>query len=171
MEPLIVEWAGERRHLALTYGGLLDIEAGCGKTGIGEIYLRLVKHEYSARYVFNVIKHGLIGGGMKPADAAMLMEDRFSTVPLVQSVEIALDLMILVMAGIEGDSDGKGDPSKPYDVGEIFSSFAKLGIPPESVRAMTYVDFVAMCRAFAGNGVQAPTEEEFEEMLRKYSNG
>ncbi|WP_370281564.1 gene transfer agent family protein [Pseudooceanicola sp.] len=173
MAEIFVEWGGAERRLSLTYGGLLDIEEACGKVGIGEIYLRLGQHQYRAAYVYHVIRLGLIGGGMTSQEAKRLLDERFDVTPLVRHVEIALDLLIAVMAGIEpDDTKASGDPSRPYDTGAILASFAKLGISPESVRGMSYRDFVHMCRAFGGDTVQPPSEEEFEDMIsRMMPNG
>lgn len=173
MAELFVEWGGAERRLALTYGGLLDLEEACGKVGIGEIYLRLGQHRYRAGDVYHTIRLGLIGGGLTSQEAKRLLDERFDVMPLIQSVEVALDLLISVMAGIEPDeTKAPGDPAEPYDVGAILASFAKLGIPAESVRAMSYRDFVLMCRAFGGDTVQPPSEAEFEDMIaRMVPNG
>lgn len=173
MAEIFVEWGGAERRLALTYGGLLDIEEACGKVGIGEIYLRLAQHQYHAAYVYHVIRLGLIGGGMPSRQAKQLLDERFDVTPLVHHVEIAVELLVAVMGGIEpDDTQPAGDPSKPYDTGAILASFAKLGIPPESVRGMSYKDFVHMCRAFGGDDVQPPSEDEFEDMIaRMMPNG
>ena len=168
MTEIVVEWGGAERRLALGFGGMLDLEEACGKIGIGEIYLRLAQHRYFAKDAYHAIRLGLIGGGMRPDEAKRLLDDRFDHTPLSLSVEIALELLMAVLGGIEKDETrAPGDPAEPYDVGGILASFAKLGVPPESVRAMSYADFVAMCRAFSGDTVQPPSEDEFHEMIRR----
>lgn len=162
------EWAGAERPFNLRFGDVLDLEEACGKVGIGAIYLRLGRSEYYAKDVYETILRGLIGGGMAPSEARRLMVDRFDHVPLVQSVELALDILISMMAGIGPDETrGKGDPAEPHDVGTILSSFIKIGIAPEHIRAMTYADFVNMARAMGGKDVQPPSEDEFLDMLAR----
>jgi hypothetical protein len=168
MAEILAEWGGEQRRLALTFGNLMDIEEACGKVGIGEIYTRLGSHRYFARDVYHVIRQGLIGGGLKGAEADRLMQDRFSATPMVTNVEIAMELLITVMAGIDADEDAKpGDPSKPFDVGGIFAAFVKMGIPTQAVRDMELADFVRLCRGLSSDGTKAPTEAEFEEMIER----
>lgn len=173
MAEILVEWGGAERRLALTFGGLLDLEEACGKTGIGEIFLALGQQRYKAAYVFHTIRLGLIGGGLPAAEVKRLMADRFDAMPLVRSVELAINLLIAVMDGIPPDATRPaGDPVKPYDIGAILASFARIGVGPDQVRAMAYADFVLMCRAFGGASVQPPSEEEFKDMLtRMLPNG
>lgn len=168
MAELMIEWAGAERRFALSYGGILDLEEACGKVGIGEIYLRLAQHRYFAKDVYHTIRLALMGGGMVSTEAKRLVDDRFGTTPLAQMVNVALEILLSVMEGIQPDETQKpGDPSKPYDAGAIFAAFAKMGVSPQSIREMAYADFVNMCRAFGGDRVQPPTEDEFEDMLRK----
>lgn len=170
MAEVFIEWAGAERRLALTFGGLLDIEEACGKIGIGELYMRLGRHHYKAQDVYQIIRHGLIGGGMTSTEAKRLLDERFDVVPFVQHVEVALEILIAVMAGIEEtDAKSDGDPAKPYDVGAIMAAFVKMGVAPDAIRSMQYRDFVHMCRAFGGDNVRAPSEEEFEEMVARMS--
>ncbi|WP_171054198.1 gene transfer agent family protein [Arenibacterium halophilum] len=168
MAEILAEWGGAQRRLALTFGNLLDIEEACGKVGIGEIYVRLGAHRYYARDVYHVIRQGLIGGGLKPTEADRLLQDRFSAMPMVRNVEIALELLIAVMAGIDADEDATpGDPSKPFDAGVIFASFVKMGIPTQAVRDMELADFVRLCRGLSSEGTKPPSEAEFEEMIAR----
>ena len=168
MADVFMEWGGAERRFALSFGGLLDLEEACGKIGIGEIYLRLGQHRYFARDVYHTIRLGLIGGGMPPSEADRLMKDRFDATPLVKGVEMALEILIAVMAGVEPDrTKAAGDPSQPHDVGEVLASFIKAGLSPDQVRAMRYDDLVRMSRALGGNTVQPPTEQEFADMVAR----
>lgn len=173
MAETVTDWAGALRRFYLPLGKIIDIEEACGKVGIGAIYLRIARHEYFANDVRSVIKYGLIGGGLSPLEAEALLRDRFDVTPLVESAELALSILVDRMSGIEKDeTKSGGDPAKPYDVGAIFASFAKAGIPPESLRQMDYAAFVAMCRALGGDSVQPPSEQEFKDMLaRMMPNG
>jgi hypothetical protein len=168
MPEIIKQWAGEDRPFNMPFGKLMDLEEACGKVGFGEIYLRLAKQCYFARDVYHTIRLGLIGGGMSSVEADRLMKDRFDTVPMVERVELALEILISVMVGIEPDeTKPAGDPATPYNLGELLASFAKLGVAPSALREMSYQDFIHMCRAFGGEKVQPPTEAEFEEMLER----
>lgn len=168
MSEVILEWGGDQRCFRLTFGNLLDLEEACGKVGVGEIYLRLGQHRYFARDVYHTIRQGLIGGGMKPTEADRLMQDRFDTVPMATRVELAMEILLAVMSGVEVDqTKPDGDPKEPHDPGSIFASFIKIGVTPDQIRAMDYADFVNMTRAAGGSRAQPPSEEEFEEMVAR----
>jgi len=168
MAETFAEWAGALRRFDLPFGQVLDLEEACGKTGIGLIYQRLVRAEFYVRDVFHVLRQGLIGGGMAPAEAERLLRDRFDAIPLLGNAELACTILLGLFAGVDSAAAAApGDPAKPYDLGAIFAAFAKLGLPPDSLRQMSYPAFVAMCGAFGREGVQAPTEEEFKDMLQR----
>lgn len=169
MAEIVREWAGEDRPFNLAFGGLMDLEEACGKVGFGEIYLRIGRHTYFARDIFHTIRLGLIGGGMLSVEAKRLMDDRFDATPMAARVELALDILLAVMEGIKLDETRTaGDPATPYDLGPLMASFAKLGVSPNALREMSYQDFVHMCRAFGGETVQPPTEDEFEDMITRF---
>lgn len=160
------EWAGAQRPFRLRFGDVLDLEEACGKVGVGALYLRMGRHEYFAKDVYHTILRGLIGGGMAPSEARRLVDDRFDHVPMATSLNLAVEILVNLMAGIEpDDTQAKGDPDTPHDTGGILASFAKVGIPPESIRAMSYADFVNMARAMGGKEVQPPSEDEFLDMI------
>ena len=162
------EWAGAQRPFRLRFGDVLDLEEACGKVGIGALYLRMGSHQYFAKDVFETIRLGLIGGGMPPSEARSLVQERFEHVPMADSLNLAMSILVNMMAGIEPDeAKAKGDPAEPHDTGAILASFVKIGIPPESIRAMSYADFVNMARAMGGKDVQPPSEDEFLDMVAK----
>ena len=70
------------------------------------------------------------------------------------------------MAGIDpDDSAPSGDPSETFDAGKALAAFAQIGISPQQVRDMRYDDFVNMSRAFGGKKSNAPTEDEYLDMI------
>jgi hypothetical protein len=168
MPEIIKQWAGEDRPFNLSFGGLMDLEEACGKVGFGEIYLRIARGSYFVRDVYHTIRLGLIGGGMTSTEAKRLMDDRFDATPMSVRLDLAVEIIVSVMEGIKPDeTKPAGDPSTPHDIGPMMASFAKLGVAPSALREMSYADFVHMCRAFGGETVQPPSEEEFEEMLQR----
>jgi len=44
----------------------------------------------------------------------------------------------------------------------------QAGIGPDVVRSMRYADFVNLVRSLGSDKVQPPTEEEYNEMIRRY---
>ena len=170
MAELFREYAGEMRRFALRTGDVFDIEEACGKVGIGAIFRRLGSHEYFLRDILNVIKFGLIGGGMPRDEAARMTRERIDAGNLVEQHALALDIMLAQMESVKPGDDAKsGDGDSPYDVGAILRSFLQAGISPGAVRDMRYSDFVNILLATSGkeDGVEPPSEEEFLAMLKR----
>ena len=163
------EFAGVERVFRLRLGEIMDIEEACGKSGLGAIYLRLCKHEWSIRDLRHILRLSLTGGGMDSGEATRLVDERIGAGQLVQLHALALDLLVSVMETVTPeDGAPKGDPDRPIDAGEIFAGFARMGVPPEQVRAIRFDDFVLMVRAMGGKDAKPPTEDEFKGMLARY---
>ena len=170
MNEVIEEWAGRERTFRLQVGQVLDIEEACGGVGIGEIFLRMGQGRYTLHDVMFTLRFGLIGGGMESAEAKRLIAQRFDTVPLITSWEVAHELLITLMSGVPPKTDdaATGDPSEPHNAGEIFAAFVQLGIAPQDVRGMRYADFVRLCRALpGGDKAKVPSEAEFDAMVER----
>ena len=169
MELVYRHWAGIERAFALDFGLACDIETACGDVGIGAVYLHLASHQYHAREPYHVIRLALIGGGMDRREADRLVKQRFSEVPLADSVAVAIDVLAAMNEGVKVSAAAKsGDAAEPIDLGKVLANFAKAGIGPDVVRAMRYADFVNLVRSLGGDTVQPPSEEEFADMLRRY---
>lgn len=168
---IIRDYAGEPRAFRLTLGNVVDLEEACGKVGIGAIYLRVAQQSYRVRDVFEVVRFGLVGGGLDPAAARALVTERFDILPLAEHVNLALDILISLMAGAEDSEPRKtdGDPADPMPWGDIMLQFVKLGMPVSAVRDMDFTDFLALNRAAGRTDADAaPTEEEFQAMLKRF---
>lgn len=175
---LIREFAGRERRFALRFGEILDLEQACGDgkepAPIGVIFQRLSMSRFAARDVYHTIRLGLIGGGMDSLKAKALLDDRISAgAGLMVMADLALDLMIHVMAGIEGAEAGppeKQEP-KPLRLSDVAMICQTLGMTPNDLRQTRYADFVNMVRGFNAAGktrVEPMTEDEFAEILAKY---
>lgn len=170
MRSVTRDWAGRELTFALRTGEVLDLETARG-AGIGTIYKRLASHEYHLKDVQEVLRLGLVGGeDMKPAEARRLIEARFDEVPYLVSVELAIDVLLALMAGAETDGEGGGSEGEAgaFRQSEIFAGFAKLGITPAQLRAIEYADFLNMMQGFGGAKGSAPSEEEFFAMVKAY---
>lgn len=168
MTDVLRSFAGDMRLFRLSVGAVLDIEEGCGGTGIGAIYKKLSAYEFHLRDVKNCVLHPLIAGGVSAVEADRLVMERIDA-GAAEVHALALDLLISFFDGVKGsDGDEGGDPEAPHDKGAIFKMFAKLGVMPNAVRDVQYSDYVAMIRSAVGDTVQPPTEEEFNEMVKAY---
>lgn len=90
---------------------ILELEEKCG-AGIGAIYDRVRSQMGDApRWYFNDLREtlrlGLIGGGMEPPRALMLVQRYCDDRPLSESLKPALAVLLAAMVGIPGDEVGK----------------------------------------------------------------
>lgn len=171
MAELITEWAGTERAFRLNFGGVLDLEEAVGKDAIGSIFLRVSTGQFRVSDVYHVIRLALIGGGMNSVEAKQLMDAHFDTRPYFENAQLAGDILLSIMSGVEdGDRDGEGD-QKPMKFSEISQICRVFNMSPLDLREMSYADFFNLCKGYNANGpkkAEPPTEEEFEEILAKY---
>ncbi|GGW23973.1 hypothetical protein GCM10011452_09180 [Gemmobacter lanyuensis] len=175
---LIREFAGRERKFALRFGEILDLEQACGDgkdpAPIGVIFQRLSMSRFAARDVYHTIRLGLIGGGMDALRAKSLIDDRLSAgAGFMGMADLALDLLMHVMAGIEGSETAAPERQepRPLRLSDVAMICQTLGMTPSDLRQTRYADFVNMVRGFnaAGKTQVAPmSEDEFAEILAKY---
>ena len=173
MTPLVEYWAGAERTFRLDTGGVMEIEASCGRVGIGVIYKRIATHDFFVHDLKAVLQQALLGGGMSAAEVKELLRTRFDEVPMSETVQVVFSILLRLVEGIAGsrsggDAEDHAGPPPPLDAGAIFGAFARLGIPPAQVREMRFDDFIAMLTALGRPATAAPTEEEFLEMLERH---
>lgn len=168
MDAITADFAGADRTLRLRFGDIIDVEQACGKIGIAALYQRFGTTTYFANDVRQVLKYGLIGGGMPAKEAADLVDAQIEAKPLAQLGALAMDVILACMTGIDHSDFGKTkDPEEPFDFGKVLHSLLQVGLSPEQVREMRYADFVALNRA-AGGKVEPPSEDEFHEMMARW---
>lgn len=170
-DTLTTEFGGVERAFRLRYGEILDLEDSCGGIGFGELYNTIARHRFKALYLRQTIKFGLVGGGMEPAEAERLVKSRFDSYPVGRLAQLALAILVATYDGIPSTDKDTGSAAVPFDQGRIFASFIERGITPDELRSMRFKDFVLMCRAIAGNTMQAPTEDDFDDILNRLGPG
>ncbi|PAU98957.1 gene transfer agent family protein [Paracoccus salipaludis] len=67
--------------------------------GIGTLYLRVAHSQYHARELVEIIRLGLIGGGMNPQRAAELAATYAKDRPLAEIFGLALDVLDALFSG------------------------------------------------------------------------
>lgn len=164
------EYAGAERDFRLGFGDLLDLEQACGALPVGTIYKRLHAWDFRARDVFEVVRLGLIGGGMAADEAKRIVIERFDVLPLERHVTIAMAILLDMMEGAPEARDpgvDKGE-AKPLDRGLLYKNFAQLGIPPREVDAMSVEQALHLFEATSRTAADmAPSEAEFEAMMKR----
>ncbi|MDO5658288.1 MAG: gene transfer agent family protein [Paracoccus sp. (in: a-proteobacteria)] len=111
-EPVILNWAGGEHPFLLCIGELLALEEACN-AGVAVIFGRLAASlhhslEWYVNDVTQVIRLGLIGGGMDKAQAARLVEMTADRVGLMALAPLALSVLMSSLKG-QGEPDESAD--------------------------------------------------------------
>lgn len=95
------EWCGETRHFRLTVGGILELEQKCAAP-FGTVFARVNSGDYHVTDLLQVVRLGLIGGGLSPRDAAAAMEmHAFPARPLAELHTVARIVLAAAVVGFE----------------------------------------------------------------------
>ncbi len=97
------EWADGTYTFRLAWGCWKEINEKCG-IGPAELLDRLLNRKWRADDLAEVIRLGLIGGGMAPVDALRMVRSYVHERPLLESVSISLEI---VSASLFGPADGE----------------------------------------------------------------
>ncbi|MEQ9241238.1 gene transfer agent family protein [Roseovarius indicus] len=173
MVEVIAEWAGKERLFRLTLGGVFDLEEACGKEAIGSIFKRVSSGGFHANDLYHTVRIALIGGGMSSLEAKQLMETHFHRTPYIKNAELAGDILIALMSGVEEGRkvDGEDRDPEPLKFSEVSQICREFHMSPTELRAISYADFLNLVKGYnasAPRKAEPPTEEEFEAILARY---
>lgn len=103
---LNAELGGEERQFALYLGQWDEIQE---KLGLGplEVFARLSRLEFRANWLREITRLGLIGGGMKPAEAKGLVERYVDTVPFAEAWPLAFQIVARACYRPNKEDNGK----------------------------------------------------------------
>jgi hypothetical protein len=108
MTPITRDFADGRYAFDINKIGLLkELQQKTGR-GPMALFQRLASGQWEIEDLTEVIRLGLIGGGTKPADAAVLVERYVVGHPLLRSVRIAVDILEQLMLEPENRQSGNG---------------------------------------------------------------
>lgn len=115
---VILAWGDGEHRFRLDLSGIEDIEAKCDRS-IFDIARRAstAVREIRAREMREVLRCGLIGGGMEPVKALQLVKRYLDERPLDESRDTVFAVALAGLARIEGDRAGEaaegetGEPS------------------------------------------------------------
>ncbi|MEX5600698.1 gene transfer agent family protein [Pseudophaeobacter sp. C1-32P7] len=172
MDTVVCEWAGKERSFRLPFGGVMDLEQAAGDN-IGRIFARVVGSQFSAKDVYHTIRLALIGGGATVTQAKVLMTDHFDARPYLENASVAAEILCALMTGVEeeGEDVDQSGEATSYKFSDVVQICRVFHMSPAELRDMRYADFVNMVRGFnAASDTKAPhlSEEEFEDILRRY---
>lgn len=156
-------FAGEDRQFDLPLHVLQDLEEACGAP-IGKIYLSVAQTQFYAKHLYNIIRFGLIGGGMAAVEAKRLIDARFDTTPFMKHHSLCMAILLDLFEGVEGDG-GTGEPEM-LNLGAFKAAFVKAGVDPSFIDKMTLRQFSQFAAAMKGNGGKEADPDAYMAMLR-----
>lgn len=101
-------WADGEHRFRLAIGQLRELQEKCD-VGPGELLMRLTTHRWRVDDILQTIRLGLIGGGMAPIDALVLVTRYVENRPWGENVVIAAQILV---AAVTGDPNEERDSSK-----------------------------------------------------------
>jgi hypothetical protein len=176
MDPLVRDYAGAERKFRLRLRDMLDLETACARP-IADIYMAVTSSRYRVDEIRHTLIRALVGGGLSATEATKLVTDRFDVVPLIEHALLAAEVMIATMTGIEASeasapTSSKPVPAEPMKYSQVGQWCQVFHMTPDELMAMPWADFVNLIRGYnaakAAPALEAPSEEEFEDMIRRH---
>ncbi|MBV9549306.1 MAG: gene transfer agent family protein [Alphaproteobacteria bacterium] len=121
---------GSERRFGLALGQLEELQRVCD-AGPEEILQRLLSGTPRVQDLRQVIRLGLIGGGMEPAKALAMVEAHVDARPRQESLPVARAVLLAAVMGVPDDPPGKAKP----DAAPAMPGPAENSPSPESTPA------------------------------------
>lgn len=107
---ITLPWADADYVFCLRWGELSQLQEKCD-AGPYVVLQRLQHHLWRVEDISNVIRLGLIGGDMKPADALKLVRAYVEARPPLENVTVAVAILSAALAG--APEEGMGEDAAP----------------------------------------------------------
>ncbi len=152
-----LDWADGTYAFRLGFGELVRLEEA-RDAGAQLIHARLSDGSWRVSDISDVIRLGLIGGGMPPADALKKVRAYVQERPPLENLIFA---QVILGVGLQGAPDepvgrgggsGGGDeplPNGRMRVADIYGAGAVMGFTPQDVDAMSMWQFMAALDGYA----------------------
>lgn len=101
-------WGDGDYTFRLAWGGWKEIQDKCG-CGPAELLDRLIHRKWRADDLYEVVRLGLIGGGMSAVDALKLARSYVQDRPLLESVPVALEIVSASLFGPADEAVSEGE--------------------------------------------------------------
>jgi Phage tail tube protein, GTA-gp10 len=99
-------WADGEYHFRLRIKELRELQDKCD-AGPAEIMMRLATHRWRVDDILQAIRLGLIGGGMSPTEALVLVSRYVEQRPLAENVVIATEIIAAAVSGDPREPESK----------------------------------------------------------------
>lgn len=96
------DWADGTYSFRLAYGQWLELQeaVNCGPL---ELYVNMLQRKWRVQHIREIIRIGLMGGGAEPVAALRLVKRYVEERPIVESVQIALEIVAASLALPQGE--------------------------------------------------------------------
>lgn len=109
-------WGDGEHKFRLPIGGLRELQQKCDAGAI-EVMDRLRDRRWRVDDVRETLRLGLIGGGMTPVDALILVKRYVDDRPIMESVPTAFAVLMAALIGVPDDPVGKAEAEEPAPAG------------------------------------------------------
>ena len=112
MIRVTLNWVGGEHEFALPIGQLRAVQQNTN-AGPEELLQRMARGAWRVDDLIEVIRQGLIGGGMKASEAGPMILKLFDQHPLAQFREVAYQILAAALVGVEDDPVGEPEGVTP----------------------------------------------------------
>lgn len=127
------DWGDNTYTFRLAWGQIVQLQEACD-AGPFVILNRLSDGTWRVQDISSVIRFGLIGGGMKPADALKLVRTYVEDRPPVENLLIAQAIMAAGVMGAPDEDAVKKNGSLTTENGSTLSPMESSGSPTSMER-------------------------------------
>jgi hypothetical protein len=112
MAAITLAWGDGQHAFRLRIAELVELERQCD-CGVFELYQRLAGGKWRTRDAREILRLGLVGGGMAPAGALGLVAHYCDERPLLENIEPALAVLLAALSGVPGKNQpaAAGEPT------------------------------------------------------------
>lgn len=112
MQPVVIRWPGGEHPFRL---GIAEAEIVQQKTDCGPEFLlnKISLGQWRTSEIYEILRNGLIGGGMKAVEAQKAVKDAMEKHPLISFKAPAINVMAPLLYGDPDDTVGEPLPVEP----------------------------------------------------------
>ncbi|MDQ0558308.1 hypothetical protein QO004_000081 [Rhizobium mesoamericanum] len=115
-----LDWADGTYSFRLAWGQLVELQEKCD-AGPYVILDRLRTHQWRVEDISNVIRIGLIGGGLEPAKALILTRRYVEERPPLENVAYAVGILTAGLMGAPDEPPGEEEAPSPSEIASTIS--------------------------------------------------
>lgn len=129
---IVLDWADGTYAFRLAWGELEKLQEACD-AGPYVVLNRLIDGSWRVSDISAVIRLGLIGGGMVPADALKKVRSYVEDRPPMESITIAQAVLSAAIVGAPDEEVGKkAEAANPAESSLTISRTASSDLPPST---------------------------------------